>query len=198
MAYVATKRINFPAVYRAMRAERKAALEDVGKFVQAKAAQYPPREGVSGRTGTLGRSIAVGPVKQPGASYSWIEVGTNKHYARWVEYGTGIYHESAIGVADPHDRIRPKNAKALAWRSTGQQMGPGGRRIASGIRYRKGKMQAAPKRDVYMNFAGSVRGIKPWHFMEKAFTAPETDAYFRARVEQMLSNMASRMAEANR
>jgi hypothetical protein len=194
MAYVATKRINFPAVYRAMRAERKSALEDVGKYVQAKAAQYPARSGESGRSGTLGKSIAVGPAMQPGTGYSWIEVGTNLHYARWVEYGTGIYHESAIGVSDPHDLIRPKNAKALAWRSTGRQMGPGGRRISSGIRYSGGKVKAQPKGDVYMNFAMSVKGIKPWHFMEKAFRSPETEAYFKARVEQMLRNIASSTA----
>ena len=198
MAYQATKRINFPAVYRAMRAERKSALEDVGEYVRVKAAQYPPRAGASGRTGTLGKSIAVGQVQQAGTGYSWVEVGTNKHYARWVEYGTGIYHESAIGVADPHDRIRPKNARALAWRSTGQQMGPGGRRIGSGIRYSKGKVKASPKGDVFMNFASSVRGIKPWHFMERAFRAPETEAYFRARVEQMLANVAGRLAEDSR
>ena len=198
MPYVATKRPNFPAIYRAMRAERKSALEDVGKYVQARAAQYPARSGASGRTGTLGRSIAVGPAMQPGLSYSWIEVGTNLHYARWVEYGTGIYHESAIGVPDPHERIKPKTAKALAWRSTGQQMGPGGRRISSGIRYSRGQVKSEPKRSVYMNFAGSVRGIKPWHFMERAFTAPETDAYFKARVEQMLRNIAGRLAEDSR
>lgn len=200
MPYKATKRPNFPAFYRAARAERKAALEDVGRYVQARAAQYPPQPpGASYvRTGTLGRSITVGPVKQPGASYSYVDVGTNKHYARYVEYGTGIYHESAIDTPDPHEPIRPKNAQALAWRSTGGQVGPGGRRISSGIRYSKGKVKPQPKRDVYMNFAASVRGMKPWHYMEKAFKAPETEAYFKARVEQMLRNIAARMAEERR
>jgi hypothetical protein len=34
--------------------------------------------------------------------------------------------------------------------------------------------------------------------MERAFRAPETEAYFRARVEQMLANVAGRLAEDSR
>lgn len=198
MPYVATKRLNPPAFYRAVRAERKAALEDAGRYVQAKAAKYPPKPDSSSykRSGALKASIAVGPVKQPGTGYSWVDVGTNKHYARYVEFGTGIYHESAIDTPDPHDKIRPKNARALAWRSTGQQMGPGGRLIASGLRRRKGKYQHSPRHDTHMNFAASVRGMRPWHFMERAFKDPATEAYFKARIEQMLKNIAQRMGEA--
>jgi len=198
MSFQWTKFPNRPAFYRAQREERKRALEDVGRYVQAKAAKYPPKPDSSSykRTGTLGRSITVGPVKQPGTAYSYVEVGTNLHYAPYAEYGTGIYAETSIGEPAPGRKpIRPKTAKALAWRSTGQQMGPGGRRIASGIRYKKGRMQPQPTRDVYMNFAGSVRGMRPWHYMEKAFRDPATDAYFQARVEQMLRAIVARMEE---
>ena len=196
MSFEWTKYPNRPAFYRAQREERKRALEDIGRYVQAKAAKYPPKPERSSynRTGTLGRSITVGPVKQAGTSYSYVDVGTNKHYARYVEYGTGIYTETSIGVPAPDRKpIRPKTAKALAWRSTGGQVGPGGVRIASGVRYKKGKTQPNRALDVYMNFAASVRGMKPWHYMEKAFKDPATDAYFKARVEQMLRAIIARM-----
>lgn len=192
MPYVPTHRLpNAAALRRIQRDERRAALEDAGKYVQAKAAQYPPKPDSSSyvRTGTLGRSITVSAVRDAG-DYAWVEVGTNKHYAPYVEYGTGIYRETAIGVLAGGDVIRPKSAKALAWRSQGTQMGPGGKRIASGLRRgRGGKLRPDAKRDVYMNFAAFVRGMRPWHFMERAFTDPATEAYLKARAGQMLARI---------
>lgn len=198
MPYVPTKRLPPLATMRQIaREERHAALKDGGMFVQALAAKYPPKADSSSyaRTGTLGKSIATSEVFDAVRS-SWIEVGTNKHYAPFVEYGTGIYRETAIGVSAGGDVIRPKSAKALAWRSQGKQMGPGGRMIGSGLRRKRGKLTHDAGRDQYMNFAAFVRGIKPWHFMERAFTAPETEAYLKHRFETMLSRIEARMNES--
>lgn len=174
-----------------IQAEQKAALRDAGHYVQAQAAKYPAKADSTWykRTGTLGRSIAVGPVQVRGKGFS-VEVGTNKHYARYVEYGTGIYGPKGA-------RIVPKTAKALAWKSVAAKMyGVAGGRIgpgfnvgmvllASGVSKRKGKIVANAARNTYLVFARSIRGMKPWHFMEKAFKAPETKAYFEQRLQQM-------------
>jgi len=197
MPYVPTRRPpSAQAIKAVARLERRAALEDAGRYVQAKAAIYPPKPAGSSynRTGTLGRSITVSTVTELGDS-SFVEVGTNKHYARYVEYGTGIYRETAIGVSAGGDVIRPKTARALAWRSQGKQMGPGGKLIASGLRRSRGKLVPAAGRNEYMNFAAYVRGMHPWHFMERAFVDPATEAYFKARCEQMLARIAARMSE---
>lgn len=160
MPYQQTHRLPSRAAFdRIVRDERRAALEDAGRYVQAKAAQYPPKPDSSSyvRTGTLGRSITAGEVvEEPGRAY--IEVGTNLHYAPYVEYGTGIY--------GPERRpITPKQAKFLAWKDASGQW----------IRAR------------------SVRGMQPWHFMEQAFKSPESIAYLKARMEQMLARVQSRL-----
>lgn len=166
--------------------ERNRALSDTARYVRAKAAKYPPKANSASykRTGTLGRSIAVGRV-QEGPGYASVDVGTNLHYARYVEEGTGIYGPKKAPIT-------PKNAKALAWRSLGKPTGPGARLIASGMKSRKGKLKSNRAKDVYMNFAKSVKGMQPWHYMEKAFKATETEAYFKQRINQMLASFKAR------
>lgn len=181
--------------------EQSKALRDVGRFVRAKAAKYPTQnpDSTYRRTGTLGRSIAVSDVQSSGKGL-YVDVGTNKHYARYVNDGTGIY-------GPKHQKIVPKTAKALAWRAQagrlsgvrGGKKGPGALNVgmslvAAGIGRRKQKsgtykIGRRAAKDIYMLFARSVRGMQPWHFMEKAFKDPETLAYFKARAERMYADI---------
>jgi HK97 gp10 family phage protein len=173
-------------VLRVVREEQRKALTETGRFIRAKAAKYPEKGSSASykRTGTLGRSIAVSEPRA-GEGGTFVEVGTNLHYAKYVEYGTGIYGPKG-------QPITPKTAKALAWRS----VGGGAKMIAFGLAMRKGKAVRAQKRDVYMNFAKSVKGMKPWHFMEKAFTDPESEAYFKQRIEAMITRINQRTGGA--
>lgn len=186
-------------VLAAIKKEETACLKDVGSYIRAKAAKYPTQNPNTTyrRTGTLGRSIAVSEVQSSGQGL-FVEVGTNKHYAPYVEYGTGIY--------GPKGReIVPKTAKALAWRALaarmygvkGGKIGPGfgnATLIALGTSLRKGKVRRNAKRDVYMIFAKSVKGMQPWHYMEKAFKAPDSLAYFKQRAEQMYAQIKVALA----
>lgn len=170
-----------------VRNEAGAALTDTARYVRAKAAKYPPKPDSSGykRTGTLGKSITF-TEPQFRASEASIEVGTNLHYAPYVEEGTGIY--------GPKGRpITPKAAKVLAWKSAGKPMTGKGKRIASGLKMRKGKLRPDPKGDTFMNFALSVKGTKPWHFMRNAFTDPKSEAYYKARALTMLKAIAAKL-----
>lgn len=170
-----------------VRNEAGAALTDTARYVRAKAAKYPTKPDSSGykRTGTLGKSITF-TEPQFRASEASIEVGTNLHYAPYVEEGTGIY--------GPKGRpITPKAAKVLAWKSAGKPMTGKGKRIASGMKMRKGKLRPNPKGDTFMNFALSVKGTKPWHFMRNAFTDPKSEAYYKARALTMLKAIAAKL-----
>ena len=192
MAIQITSSIKPQAAVKMIQQEQANALRDVGRFVRAQAAKYPPKADSTfyKRTGTLGRSIAVGPMRVGAAGSRYVEVGTNKHYARYVEYGTGIYGPKKT-------KIVPKTARVLAWQSQarflygvrGGKMGPMGHvglaLAAAGLSQRKGKIRRNYSRDVYTVFARSVRGMKPWHFMEQAFKAPETQVYFQQRLQQM-------------
>lgn len=173
---------------RIVHAEAAVCLRETGRYVQAKAAKYPPKADSSSyrRTGTLGRSIAVGPVTQDAGSM-YVEVGTNVHYAKYVEYGTGIYGPNGVP-------IRPKTAKVLAWRSTGAGM----KLVAMGVSMRRGKLARNQQRDQYMIFAREVKGMRPWHFMQNAFESPETEAYYKARIEQMFVRIAARTGGAEK
>lgn len=171
-----------------VRQEMVAALTDIGRYVRAKAAKYPEKGDSTTyrRTGTLGRSITVSEVQQAGRTAT-VYVGTNLHYAKHVEYGTGIYGRSG-------QRIRPKNGRALAWRSTGGAAGPASVLIAAGIARRKGKIGRAKARNVYLNFAASVRGMRGWHYMQRAFEDPATKQYFQRRVKQMFARLGAGQA----
>lgn len=188
MPYQSTsKPPNRTQVLAAYRAERNKALTDTARYVRAKAAKYPPKASSASykRTGSLGRSITVGEIKEtPG--YAAVEVGTNLHYARYVEEGTGIYGPKGV-------KIVPKTAKVLAWRSMGKPTGPASVLIATGLGRRKGKLSRRKAKDTYMNFAASVKGMKPWHYMQKAFEDPATQAYFKQRLAQMLANLGARI-----
>lgn len=168
------------------RAEDKA-LKDTGRYVQAKAAKYPAKADSSTykRTGTLGRSITVSQPQATGNAL-YVEVGTNIPYARYVEEGTGIYGPKG-------QKIKPKSAKVLAWRSTGAGLFSGSRSvlIAAGISKRKGRIVSNAKRDIYLNFARSVRGMRPWHYMQNAFEDPESNSYFEARCQQAATEIAT-------
>ncbi len=168
-----------------VRTELHTALRDLGQYVRAKAARYPEKGDSSSyrRTGTLGRSIAVSDVQQAGRTAT-VYVGTNLHYAKHVEYGTGIYGRTG-------QRIRPKNARALAWRSTGGAAGPAAVIIAAGLGRRSGRFVRNQRRDVYLNFARSVRGMRGWHFMQRAFEDPATRRYFQRRVQQMFAGLSA-------
>lgn len=170
-----------------VRAEAGKALTDTARFVRAKAAKYPPKPDSSSykRTGTLGKSITF-TEPQFRADEASIEVGTNLDYAPYVEKGTGIY--GPLGKP-----ITPKAAKVLAWKSTGKPMTKKGKRIASGMKLSKGKLRPNPKGDTFMNFAMSVKGTKPWHFMRNAFTDPKSEAYYKARVLTMLKAIAVKL-----
>ncbi|MCD6289853.1 MAG: HK97 gp10 family phage protein [Anaerolineae bacterium] len=78
---------------------RRRALMDVGRYVRAQAAKYPPQKPTTTyrRTGTLGRSIAVDDRVRRSGNRHWVEVGTNVPYARFVEYGTGaVWAEETV------------------------------------------------------------------------------------------------------
>ena len=170
-----------------MHAETVSALEDMGKYVQAKAAKYPKQSPTSTylRTTTLGPSIAVGPVMHGGGAYR-VKVGTNKNYAPHVEYGTGIYGKTG-------QPITPKSGKVLAWVATRGRLQQAGQRghklVASGLTVRKGKMRASPKHDTMMIFARSVKGFPGWFFMRNAMTGPQTKAYISARLNQLIKRV---------
>ena len=162
-------------------AEAHSALKDIGVYVQSRAAKYPKQNPKSTyrRTGTLGRSIAVSPVKQVAGGYR-VEVGTNIPYAEAVEVGTGIFGPKG-------QPITPKNGKVLAWLATRGRMQKagvsGGTMIASGLGKSKGKLKHNPKYDLFA-FAPSVKGFPGWHFMEKAFTGQPTKTYMQNRLKQ--------------
>jgi|GEM_PF-3262462 len=175
MPYVPSSKKKLPTAAQMQavtRAEMSKALTDTGRYVRAKAATYPPKPDSSSykRTGTLGKSITVGKPEFRAALAS-IDVGTNLRYARWVEEGTGIFGPEARPIT-------PKVAKVLAWKSAGA----GHKLIASGMKMRKGKLKANRKADTYLVFARSVKGMKPWHYMRKAFTDPASEAYFKTRI----------------
>ncbi len=173
-----------------LREERKRALLDAARYVRSAAARYPQQNPKTTyrRTGTLGRSIAVGEVQ--GTTTLRVEVGTNLHYAPYVEYGTGVYGPKG-------QPIRPRRAKALAWRATGgalQRAGlSGSLLIAAGLKLRKGKPRRSPKHDIYLIFARAVRGFPGWHFMEKAFSAADTQEYFKRRLALMFERIQARL-----
>jgi len=186
-----------------IRKEEAAVLRDVGKFVRSKAAKYPEQSSGTSyrRTGTLGRSISMSEPATTG-SKMWIAVGTNKHYARYVEEGTGLY-------GPKHAKIVPKSAKALRWTAmagrmygvTGGKIGPsalnvGIALVAMGVGRSKGKLTAVRSKDVYAMFARSVRGMHAWHYMEKAIKDPETIAYFQARGKMMFARLEAALKAA--
>ena len=146
--------------------EKKACLLDTGRYIRAKAAKYPKQNPASTyrRTGTLGRSIAVGRPYVKGRR-AYVEVGTDVPYAPYVEYGTGLY--------GPRKRlIQPANAQVLAWRITNPVV--------------LGALKKAGKGERTMVFARYVRGFPGWHFMQKAFEAEDSRRYFQARAQRML------------
>jgi len=172
------------------------ALSDVGGYVRAKAARYPPQRPTTTyrRTGTYGRSIAVGKVRRTGR-ISYVRVGTKLRYARYVEEGVGLY--------GPRRRlIRPTRAKVLAWRVSGQFVGRlRGRRtllIAMGTAIRKGRVRRYRRRDVHLVFAQYSRGFPGWHTFRKAFRDPQTRAYFERRIRRMVRDVARAMGEVTR
>lgn len=159
---------------------QKRALTDCARYIRAKAAKYPPKASSWSykRTGTLGRSITYTKPEKRGRAWR-VEVGTNLHYARYVEWGVGIY--------GPRRRpIVPVRAKALAFPVTGSAGAKRGVLIARGLKQRKGKLVPSAAKNVYMIFAKSVKGFKGWHYMEKAFKSPETATYIKARFLMIL------------
>ncbi len=164
-------------VMKVVRQEEHRTLKDVGRYVRNKAAKYPAKVDSSTykRTGTLGRKITVSDVCSDGRAL-YVLVGIKLHYARYVEEGTGLYGPKG-------QVIRPKSAKVLAWRAQGPVKK--GTLVAKGLRKRKGKLVHAPNKDIFVIFAQWVRGMKGWHYMQKAFEAPETAAYYKARVGRM-------------
>ena len=171
--------------------EKKACLLDTGRYIRAKAAKYPPQNPASTyrRTGTLGRSIAVGRPYVKGRR-AYVEVGTNVPYAPYVEFGTGLY--------GPRKRvIRPVRARVLAWRVTGAAIGKWQGRallVAMGVKRRKGRTVRHRPMDQYMVFARYVRGFPGWHFMQKAFEAPDSRRYFQTRAALMVKRIRARLA----
>lgn len=171
-----------------VRAQTQKALEDIAKYIQAKAAKYPPQTSGTSyrRTGTLGRSIARGNVQKYGNGYR-VEIGTSLKSARFVERGTGIYGPSGVPIT-------PKAAKVLAWKSTRGQLkkaGLGGRgvMVASGMSKSKGKMRRYKAGDTMMIFAKTVKGMVGWKFMEKAFTSPQTRLYAQERIDRLAATV---------
>lgn len=116
--------------------------------VVAEAKRKVPR-----KTGNLGRSIQPGYVRDDEAL---VEVKAN--YAGFVEYGTGLY-------GPRHQKIVPKNARALHWKGGGSSKV----RLSGRSRTKGGK---AIGDDV---FAMSVRGRKATPFVQPAVDAVAKD-----------------------
>lgn len=152
------------AIRNLVRREVTTCLKDTARYVQAKASKYPPQKsGWYRRTRTLGRSISFGDVTFTPTSAA-IEVGTNLHYARYVEEGTGLW--------GPRRRaIRPVAARVLHWQVTGALRGVVGPDF----------------------FALSSSGMQPWWYMRTAFTDRRTQAYFQARQKQLLAALAAQL-----
>jgi len=88
-----------------------------------------------------------------------------------IEVGTGknipyaIYVEHGTGIYGIKGQpIRPKKGKFLVWKAASGQM----------------------------IFAKQVSGFPGWHFMEKAVTGKESQAYFKARIEQIIPNIIAK------
>lgn len=75
------------------------------------------------------------------------------------------YVEEGTGIYGPAGQpIRPVKAKVLAWKAGGQWI-----------------------------IARQVRGMKPWHYMRKAFTDPASSGYFERRIRQALARIKQRL-----
>jgi hypothetical protein len=180
-----------------VRRELELALRDTAMYLRSKMAQYPPPppESTYRRTGTLGRSYAFTPPELVGSKLV-VNVGSNLYYAPWVEEGTGIYGPKGQPIV-------PTHAKVLAWRAEarflpgvlGGKIGPGHNvgmtLIAAGLKTVKGKIRPYHQRDIYMIFAGSVRGMRPWHNVRKAFTDADSLSYFEKRVQLACQRLAA-------
>jgi Bacteriophage HK97-gp10, putative tail-component len=179
-------------IHSVVKKHQKKALTDIGRYVRAKAAEYPPQNPGSmyHRSGKLGQSVTLSdPTESPQGMY--VDVGTNRKYARYVEEGTGIYGPKGM-------RIKPTTRQALAWRAIASRMygvqggktGPsaynvGKSLVAMGTAKRGGKIKHAANKDQYMMFAKSIRGMRPWHYMRKAFTDADSKNYLEKRMKLM-------------
>ncbi|GAB4514033.1 MAG: hypothetical protein Kow0047_25750 [Anaerolineae bacterium] len=176
-----------------IRSEIEACLKDSARYVRSKAAKYPPQNPQSTyrRTGTLSRSMAISRPRFEGRR-AYIEVGTNVPYARYVEFGTGIY-------GPKKQPIRPVRARALAWHVTGSRIGRAGNLprllIASGVTRRRGRTARYRPRDIYLVFARSVRGFPGWHFMQRAFEVPDSRRYFQSRLQLAVKRIGERLGK---
>lgn len=160
--------------------ESEAALMDTARFLRSKAAKYPPKTNSSSykRTGTMGKSIAIDGPHVEGLTLV-VYVGTNLHYAPYVERGTGIYGPKGTVIT-------PVSAQVLAWRQTGS----GTKLVGMGLKQRKGKLVRNRAGDQYMIFAKYVRGMKGWRYMQKAFEDPATQAFYQGRLTVMYARIA--------
>jgi hypothetical protein len=177
---------------RALQNAAQNALDDIGLYVVSKAAKYPPQRPGSTyvRIGTLGRSITKTKAMKYGSGYR-VRVGTFVNYAQDVEFGTGMHGKNKTPIV-------PKTAKVLAWTASrgglekaGMKDLKGTRMIAMGLgKYSKGRFRHSAKHDTMMIFRHSVQGMEGWHFMEKAFTDPQTRAYADARMRKMAGSIS--------
>ncbi len=105
----------------------KAVLTKSGLMILSIAKQEAPRQ-----KSTLANSLTASPPEKVGNNYS-TSVGSNVEYAPYQELGTGLY-------GPKHERIRPRNAKALKMT------------IGGSVIFRK-----------------TSKGIRPKKFLEKGF-----------------------------
>ena len=177
-----TKAPSIDQVKAVIRNAKREAVMEIGLFVVRRAATYPPKRPSIFRyvrTGTLGKSIAVGEIVE-GENQVSLEVGTSIKYAKWVEEGTGIYGPTG-------QVIRAKGKAFPLPLAAGIDVANmrGVRQTASGISKRKGKMTANTANNRYILFRRTIKGMPGWHYMKNAFAATETKDYFKFRVEQM-------------
>lgn len=132
------------------------------------------------RTGNLQRNMKRGPVERIANTYRVpIGFGPTARYARWVEFGTGLYIDPKHGT--PH-LIYPKTATVMSWTEKGAFATP---YTGSAIWNQKIKGGKNPQ---FRVFAHTTRGQKPVHFLRDAFMLAEK-TYVPARLAQLSAEL---------
>lgn len=134
------------------------------------------------RTGNLARNMKRGPVERLENVYrSKIGFGPTARYAKWVEFGTGLFIDPKVGT--PH-LIYPKTATVMSWTEKGAFSTP---YTGSAIWAQKLKGGKNPQ---FRIFARYTKGQKPVHFLRNAFMLAEK-TYVPARLSQLAKEMTA-------
>lgn len=134
------------------------------------------------RTGNLARNMKRSAVERIEDVYRVnIGFGPSARYARWVEFGTGLYIDPTVGT--PH-LIYPKTATLMSWTEKGAFATP---YTGSAIWNQKIKGGKNPH---YKIFARHTKGQKPVHFLRDAFKFVDK-TYVPVRLSELAKEMTA-------